>query len=910
MTTLFISHSSKDKAWAERTNAVLKADQYQCVFLDSHPDDGIHAGADWEQTLYQKLRQSRGIVVLCSANWLASPWCVTEAMIARERGKRVFLVAAEDVADDRQIKVANADPRQRIPDFLKDKQLVSLASMSEDEANAALLRGLEKEGLKKENFRLPDLPYPGLRAFEETDAAVYFGRDGEIDEVRAVLNRRRSKNAHGFVLVLGASGCGKSSLVRAGVLPQLRRASGTGHVQSPWVIVPPMMAGRGLDGLALALAQAFKDAGRPQGYADVRSRLGVAEDLRSLGNELLSARGAPDGAVLLIVDQLEEVFGTPEGPESHALLQLLLDASADVLASPIVVLATMRSDFLDAFQQVEVAGELQYEKVTLDPMPRSRFAEVIEGPADRFGLDLDPGLAERMAEDTAHKDALPLLAFTLEKLHRACIAGNRLTRKAYDALGGVTASIKHVADDVLKETGYAALPADHESMRELRRAFFRLAQVREEEQFTRRIASWDQMPEGCRPLLQEFVDQRLLVLDTVNGERVLSVAHEALFRVWETLNRWLHEDRKALLLRSQIEEAAAGWQAAGRDESRTWPEGRIIDTVREIEDSGVSLADVADPKTVMAFLGPTDPEELEALPALDHSHDAAMGSVLYGDAWRLPLSHEARASTGVRLDLLGDRRKGVGLQNDGLPDIDWVAVKGGQVTIDFRVYTNDPSKTLTRAVGPFWMARYPVTVAQFRAFLADCHRNGAWRFPPGFPNFQGDYPPPKHRARHGNHPADNVSWWDAAAFCHWLGTCLGYEVRLPTEFEWQQAATGGDPKRKYPWGSGWDPSRQPWRANTNESDLNRSTAVGMYPAGASAAGVQDMAGNVWEWCRNAVEVPDKTEFPGTQEGRVLRGGSWGSGRLEAGSTFRSGGIPVNRGGNLGFRVCLSPLSDH
>jgi hypothetical protein len=88
MTTLFISHSSKDKEWAERIHKALSKD-YQCLFLDSHPDDGIHAGADWERTLYQRLRQSRGVVVLCSVNWLASPWCVAEAMMARERKRRV-----------------------------------------------------------------------------------------------------------------------------------------------------------------------------------------------------------------------------------------------------------------------------------------------------------------------------------------------------------------------------------------------------------------------------------------------------------------------------------------------------------------------------------------------------------------------------------------------------------------------------------------------------------------------------------------------------------------------------------------------------------------------------------------------------------------------------------------------------
>ncbi len=179
----------------------------------------------------------------------------------------------------------------------------------------------------------------------------------------------------------------------------------------------------------------------------MRGRLGAAGDLRALGDDLLAAHDAPEGSVLIVVDQLEEVFDTSEGSDAHVLLRLLLDASTSG-GSPLVVLATMRSDFLNAFQLFEAADELRYEKVTLDPMPRSRFAEVIEGPTDRFDLDLDAGLAVRMAAETAHNDALPLLAFTLEKLYEKCRAQARLTHKAYDVFGGVSAAIKHVADDI------------------------------------------------------------------------------------------------------------------------------------------------------------------------------------------------------------------------------------------------------------------------------------------------------------------------------------------------------------------------------------------------------------------------------------------------------------------------------
>jgi formylglycine-generating enzyme required for sulfatase activity len=336
----------------------------------------------------------------------------------------------------------------------------------------------------------------------------------------------------------------------------------------------------------------------------------------------------------------------------------------------------------------------------------------------------------------------------------------------------------------------------------------------------------------------------------------------------------------------------------------------------------VSLDDVAVAENVRAFLGPTDPEVLRQLPGLGLQQDEVAGGGCYGDAWRLPLAHEARASVGVRLALLGDHRRGVGLRDDGLPDIDWCRIEGGDVTIEIRANPDDPNSeiadTVTRPVEPFSIARYPITIAQFQAFLASCHQEGEWRLPPGFPvELPGNYLPPKHRARYGNHPADSVNWWDATAFCHWLSARLGCEARLPTEFEWQLAAIGGDPKIRepksaYPWGQEWDPQQEPWRANTLESDLGRSTAVGLYPLGASPAGVLDMAGTIYEWCLNAFEDPDDTGLPGSQEDRrVLRGGSWGNGRDLARSADRYWYDPGNRSSNIGFRVmCSSPIFDH
>lgn len=900
MSTVFISHSSRDKAWADQIHEALCGGGYTSIFLDHHPQNGIHAGAEWEKMLWRKLRQSRGVVVICTSHWLDSPYCIAEAVLARERGKPLFTLVSGDVASG-----------DRIPDFLKGRQFISLAAITMEAAGKRLLHGLAEEGLGKE-FPLPDRPYLGLDAFREGDAAVFFGRKEEIGDVVEVLNRRRRHNAKGFVIVLGASGCGKSSLVRAGVLPRLPTVGRSAHAgdrsgRIDWMVAPPFMAGEGLEGLARSLAFASCEAGRRTELDPIREQIRDARGLRSICSDLLNIREVPQSTFLLVLDQLEEVFGTPEGSDARAALRLLLDASVDT-AGP-VVLGTMRSDFLNAFQRFEGAAE-RYEKIALDPMQRSRFGEVIEGPANRFGIEIEPGLVQRLTEDTAYDDALPLLSFTLEKLHALCSEQGKLTHDAYHTLGNVSVSVATEAENILKENGYAGLPLRDPRTRDLRRAFFSLAKIGEKDEITGQPALQAQMPASCSAVLKGFVDRRLLVSDSKNGEAVFRVSHEALFRVWNTLADWLDQDRKALAVRRRIEAAAAEWQANNRADSRAWAEARILELVGEIRRSGVSLDDVDHPETVRSFLGPTDPKELETLLGLRAGDTPTEGGGRYGDAWHPPLRHEARASAGVRLALLGDNRPGVGLREDGMPDIELIPIKAGKVTVEIRENPDDSRSAVVeriiREVGPFRIARYPITITQFQAFVQDCCRQGQWQLP-GFPvTFPEDYAAPRHLARHSNHPADMVSWWDAVAFCHWLSKDLAF--RLPTEFEWQLAATSGDSAYIYPWGAAWDPRDEPWRANTFESGLGRTTAVGMYPAGTSLEGVLDLAGTVWEWCSNSFDDPGRAVPAASRDLRAVRGGSWIQSQGFARSTVRGRYLPSHRGGGVGFRVVCSSAS--
>jgi formylglycine-generating enzyme required for sulfatase activity len=261
----------------------------------------------------------------------------------------------------------------------------------------------------------------------------------------------------------------------------------------------------------------------------------------------------------------------------------------------------------------------------------------------------------------------------------------------------------------------------------------------------------------------------------------------------------------------------------------------------------------------------------------------------------------ARATIGRalgRLDL--DDRQGVGLDANGLPDIDWVTIPGGEF-----IY-QDGERRWTE---PFRIARYPVSNAQFRAFLEadDGYRDDRWWRDLTRPDRNAVRP----RWDIPNHPRETVSWFEAMAFCAWLSHKSGLEVRLPTEWEWEwERAARGTHGRMYPWGSEYEAGRANIAETMDDAGphyLARTSAVGIYPQGSSPEGLLDLSGNVWEWCLNEYDYPDRIQAGGSVP-RVLRGGSWGDARGVAHADGRRGDHPDYRGGGGGCRlVCTSPI---
>lgn len=937
---LFVSHSSADTGWAEDIHRLLDEHGYG-VFLDSHPDDGIRVGEEWERTLWLRLRQSSGVIVLCSPNWLRSPWCVAEALIARERGKTIFVLVAAAVRDTDATRLPLPDAQPSVPRFLRNVQFLRLSGRPGHEVEQRLLRGIE-QSIQPERQAVRQ-PYRGLEPYEEQDAGVFFGRDQEKDELIRILKRRRLGNAHGFIVVLGASGTGKSSLVRAGILPRLKGEDGG----AAWLVGTPIHAADALEGLARSLAGLSHSPENPATLQSVRERLNncfVQQHVRTRPlhdavSEILLANHRTEAHLVLVLDQLEEVFRGP-GKAGAAVLGLLLTACSDH-GSRLVVIATMRSDSLTLFQLLPAAAG-RYEQMTLDPMPRSRFAEVISGPANVVSLELEPGLTEALIEDTQYSDALPLLAYALRELYESFGEDGDITLEEYrrrfppvsvpdidgkpTTIQGVSAAVKTVADQILLEEGYRGLPSADPRLRDLRNAALRLADYSAGEPH-RATARWADMPRSCERVLRRFVRERLLVsgVDS-SGAETLSVSHEALFRVWDRFQQWLAESRDVLALRTQLKRATIEWDEAGRSRDLRWTDDRVVDAVQRLCSGGIACPEhnqeSVHPFTPLErrFLGPLTPSEI---------------------AQRLEepgLELTDRARMGVRLALIGDDRPGVSLDAAGFPEIAWVRITGGEVSLrDPRPEEWAPlAEELSRLTGgsvpdpasharkrrlheagrsqhvpSFEMGKYMVTWIQLQAFRSapDFDDERWWG---GWPAAPGATQPVL-----GNHPATHLTWYEARAFCRWLTAHRGdgKAVRLPTEQEWQLAATGGDPSRLYPWGNQLsDPPYDYFEyANTFEGRnraqshlMPTTTAVGVFPLGTSPNGVMDLSGNAWEWCES---VFDPQAGDGTHSARAVRGGSWVIG-LPACTTVYCGQLdPSSDNYFVGFRVVRSAIPD-
>jgi hypothetical protein len=449
-------------------------------------------------------------------------------------------------------------------ELLDDAQWIDLAEG--ERAYARLWEGFRQAGLDPADSFAWDLnrrPYPGLEPFSPQDAAVFFGREHEIERLLELVQPiLRRGDAGRLVAIVGPSGSGKSSLVRAGLLPRLE------ILKERWVVVPPVLPGQQpTRNLARSLARAFSARGHERSAAELERHLVTGSAaLGEVAGELAEITdGESNGTepnVLLVIDQAEELI-TLSGEREQQLFLKLLGGGLNE-ESPLWVVATVRSEFLSTAPGRAGLAEVVDDTLMVEPLSRTRLPEVIERPAQRAGLDFEAGLVARMVEETSGGDALPLLAYTLQELWELMRREGRLKGPVrfadYEAVGGVVGALERRADritDTLTRRGQGPL---------ILPTLLKLTSVEGEEEPTRRRVWRSELAPEEQEVVDAFVEARLLSSGKGEGGEedaaFVEVAHEALLRGWKPLRTAIEEERSSLRMRSELERLAADWDQA------------------------------------------------------------------------------------------------------------------------------------------------------------------------------------------------------------------------------------------------------------------------------------------------------------------------------------------------------------
>ena len=390
-------------------------------------------------------------------------------------------------------------------------------------------------------------PYPGLEAFVEQDAGVFFGREPQISELLDRLHPTLPDHAHRFVAVIGPSGAGKSSLVQAGLLPRLAQR------RHRWVVVPPFVPGE-QPTLSLASSLATALPGTTPGALAAE----FAPDLAALIRRIEELRAVSSGrSVLLVIDQAEELL-TRAGEHERAEFLALLDGA--LRDDPrLWVVATLRSEFLTGLLTTGFA-DLFRNPVVIGALDRAALFQVIEGPAAQASLAFAPGVVSWLVDDTGGGDALPLLAYTLQALYLRVGYGGVVTAEDYRQLGGVAGALSQQADRVAAELR-AAEPSAPVLSTLLK--FVTLDETEPSRRHVRRSI----LNDAQRKVVDAFVAARLLTSDAAGDDAAIAVAHEALFRQWPPLRQAIEARVDDLRQRAELERWAQDWVRSGHKDS-------------------------------------------------------------------------------------------------------------------------------------------------------------------------------------------------------------------------------------------------------------------------------------------------------------------------------------------------------
>lgn len=397
-------------------------------------------------------------------------------------------------------------------------------------------------------------PYKGLRAFEEADAANYFGREELIEQLVKRLGGTR------FLAVVGPSGSGKSSVVRAGLLPAIRR--GAIPESEGWWITDMFPGARPLDGLEAALLRAVPDP--PTSLMDQLER-----DEHGLHRAILRLLPSDATELVLVIDQFEEVFTLVDEEAVRVHFLGSLESAVRDPRSRLRVVTTLRADFYDRPLLYRGFAELFKSRVeAVIPLSAEELERAISGPAKRVDVSPEPGLVAAVLADVAEEPgALPLMQYALTELFERR-DGRTLSVEAYRGIGGVSGALGRRAEEL-----YAEL--DGGGQEAARQLFLRLVALGEGTEDTRRrvprseIGSLDVDQQAMTTVLDTFGASRQLSFDrdAKTGAPTIELAHEAMLTAWPRLNRWIDAAREELRIERRVAAAAREWVESDRDRS-------------------------------------------------------------------------------------------------------------------------------------------------------------------------------------------------------------------------------------------------------------------------------------------------------------------------------------------------------
>jgi WD40 repeat protein/energy-coupling factor transporter ATP-binding protein EcfA2 len=574
---VFLSYNSLERAAVKRIAEKLKREQLEPWFDRWN----LISGGDWQNGIPEGLRASAACAVFVGpsgiGNWEDLEYKLATDRMAKDREFRLFLVLLPGLPE--------AFDANALPPFLSIRTWVDLRPGIEDtrafQSLINAIKGLPLGPERPTEQRDDVCPYRGLQTFDEDHAEFFFGRDADIQRVIEKLKQTR------FLAVVGPSGSGKSSLVRAGLLPALKR--GVLPDSDTWKFRVFTPTAHPLTQLAANLLRLYPQ----EAMHKTLDQMSADERTLHLAVSLSLAEAAVTERVVWVVDQFEEVFTLcQDRHEREQFINNLLYA-ASVPDGRCVILLTLRADFYHKCSAYpELSARIGAQQFLVSLMGVDNLRQAIEEPAWHVGLEFEPGLISTILNDVeSQPGALPLLEHALLELWERR-RGRVLSLEAYRESGGVEGAIAKRADTIYE--GF-----DAEQQKIARRIMLRLTQPGEGTEDTRRRATMLELitktSEGgeVEGVAQALADSRLLTTgsDEEPGHQTIEVSHEALIRGWPRLRRWIEEDRAGLRILRRLTEAAREWQPA-KDDSLLYRGVRLAQAVEWRERNADALNDI------------------------------------------------------------------------------------------------------------------------------------------------------------------------------------------------------------------------------------------------------------------------------------------------------------------------------